>query len=100
MKSLVRFISYFFAGILITSIIGAIAGGESVAAAAATIFFVAFIYLIPAFLAFSRKSPDKLAITALNVLLGWTVIGWVGSLIWAFKNFDYVPPALREKNKD
>ena len=39
------------------------------------------IYFIPSFVASKKKNVG--AIVALNLLLGWTLIGWVGALIWA-----------------
>lgn len=42
------------------------------------------IYLIPTFVAYKRKHTYKVAIILLNIFLGWTFIGWVGTLIWAF----------------
>lgn len=42
------------------------------------------IYLLPSFVAYGRKHPNETAIFVLNFLLGWTVVGWVGSLVWAF----------------
>ena len=44
---------------------------------------LALIYLIPTFAAYSRGHRQATAIAALNVLLGWTILGWVGALIWA-----------------
>lgn len=41
------------------------------------------IYFVPAILAFRAKKTNKLAILALNFFLGWTLIGWVISLVWA-----------------
>ncbi len=41
------------------------------------------IYLIPTFIACKRKHTNKVAIILINILLGWTFIGWVGCLIWA-----------------
>ena len=41
------------------------------------------IYFIPNFVATARKHPNANAIFALNLLLGWTVIGWVGALVWS-----------------
>lgn len=38
-------------------------------------------YFLPSFIA--RKHKQFTAIFVLNLLLGWTIIGWVGSLIWA-----------------
>ena len=40
-------------------------------------------YLLPAVIAFRRNHHQRMAIFALNLLLGWSVIGWVGSLVWA-----------------
>lgn len=43
------------------------------------------IYIFPSVLAFHTKHPNKYAILGLNVLLGWTVLFWAISLIWAAK---------------
>ena len=40
-------------------------------------------YFLPALIAFLRQHKNKLAIFLLNLLLGWTILGWVGSLIWS-----------------
>lgn len=39
------------------------------------------IYFIPSFIGNDRR--NFAGIFVLNLLLGWTFIGWVGSLIWA-----------------
>lgn len=39
------------------------------------------IYFLPALVA--REKKNFTAILVANGLLGWTVIGWVGTLIWA-----------------
>ena len=41
------------------------------------------IYFLPAIIAISNNRKNKVAITVLNIFLGWTFIGWVGSLVWA-----------------
>lgn len=41
------------------------------------------LYLAPAIIADMRKREDVLAITVVNVLLGWTIVGWVAALVWA-----------------
>jgi len=41
------------------------------------------LYFLPAVIAFLRKHKNKLAIFLLNLLLGWTVLGWTASLIWS-----------------
>jgi len=40
-----------------------------------------FLYFLPAFLA--RNKPDFISILLLNLLAGWTFIGWIIALIWA-----------------
>ncbi len=51
------------------------------------------LYLLPAILASSRNHRNTGAITALNLLLGWTVIGWILSLVWAVTaTKETVPP--------
>jgi hypothetical protein len=42
-----------------------------------------FIYLIPSVVAFSNGHRNAMAILMLNVLLGWTFLGWVAALVWA-----------------
>lgn len=41
------------------------------------------IYLLPSVLAFYRDCESRLWIVLLNVLLGWTIIGWLVALGWA-----------------
>ncbi|QPD04933.1 MAG: hypothetical protein Nkreftii_002707 [Candidatus Nitrospira kreftii] len=43
------------------------------------------IYLLPAFIALWRGHPSCIPILIVNLLLGWTVIGWVGTLVWTLK---------------
>ena len=40
-------------------------------------------YFLPTFIAFLRQHRNMLAIFLLNLLLGWTALGWVGSFIWS-----------------
>lgn len=47
---------------------------------------ILFVYLIPAFVAKRRDHINKKAILILNIFLGWTFIGYVVALIWAFTN--------------
>jgi len=44
------------------------------------------VYLTPTWIARRRGHPSRTAIFALNLLLGWTFLGWVGSLIWALSS--------------
>ena len=41
------------------------------------------VYFLPSLIAFAREHKNKLAIFLLNLLLGWTVLGWVSSLVWS-----------------
>jgi hypothetical protein len=44
------------------------------------------IYFIPSFMAGSKHKKDGVAITMLNLFLGWTFVGWVVALVWACTN--------------
>ncbi|MBS7564180.1 superinfection immunity protein [Mucilaginibacter sp. Bleaf8] len=48
------------------------------------------LYFLPAIV--GRNKRNAISIALLNFLLGWTLIGWVGALIWALTK-DNVPPA-------
>jgi hypothetical protein len=52
----------------------------------ALIIFLAgfFIYLLPTLLALTFRRRQMGAIFVLNLLLGWTVIGWAAAMVWAF----------------
>lgn len=41
------------------------------------------IYFVPTIIAVSRKHSSKGGIIALNILLGWTFLGWVISFVWS-----------------
>jgi hypothetical protein len=41
------------------------------------------LYFLPTLVAIGRRKRNTLAIFALNLFLGWTVLGWVLSLIWS-----------------
>jgi len=49
------------------------------------IIFVA-VYFLPCGIAGYRTHINSTAISILNLLLGWTVIGWIIALVWAFTN--------------
>ncbi|GHC19502.1 superinfection immunity protein [Aidingimonas halophila] len=40
-------------------------------------------YMLPTIVGAARQHHNTLAITVLNLLLGWTLIGWVVALVWA-----------------
>lgn len=41
------------------------------------------LYFVPSFIAVNRNKRNKNAIFALNLLLGWTFVGWVVALVWS-----------------
>lgn len=42
-----------------------------------------FLYLLPSLIAEDRHHPNKGSIQVVNVLLGWSILGWVLSLAWS-----------------
>jgi hypothetical protein len=59
---------------------------ESIATLVAGLLILGFlgvVYLGPSALAYNRGHPNAAAIFVVNLLLGWTLIGWVGALVWA-----------------
>ena len=43
------------------------------------------LYLLPTFEAWNNDNPNLQSIALLNVFLGWSLIGWVAAIVWAFK---------------
>ncbi|WP_204117398.1 superinfection immunity protein [Paraburkholderia sp. C35] len=70
--------------VLVTGLIGS--GTNGIALVCAIIFFPASValYFSPTFVAVHRKHPNRVAIFVLNLMLGWTLLGWVGALVWAY----------------
>jgi len=50
-----------------------------------------FIYFAPSINAKLRKHPRPAGIVCLNLLLGWTLIGWVLALVWSYSG----PPPIK-----
>ena len=44
------------------------------------------VYELPAVIAHNRNHRQFFAILLLNIALGWTILGWIASLIWACSN--------------
>jgi len=44
-------------------------------------------YFIPSLVAMKRDHPNAVPIFLVNAFFGWTVIGWVGALVWSFTAF-------------
>jgi heme/copper-type cytochrome/quinol oxidase subunit 2 len=45
----------------------------------------ALVYIIPALIALLKRRPKRITIMLINILLGWTVIGWIVAFIWSLK---------------
>jgi ABC-type sugar transport system permease subunit len=52
---------------------------------AVLITLLSLFYFLPFAIAFNKKRANTGAIFALNLFLGWSLIGWVVALIWALK---------------
>jgi hypothetical protein len=50
------------------------------------VILILCFYFWPTSEAYRRKNKNCVAIFILNLLLGWTVIGWVIAMVWAFVN--------------
>jgi Superinfection immunity protein len=50
-----------------------------------TVLAATFLYFLPTLVAIARDADNKLSIFVLNLLLGWTVIGWVIALYQGLK---------------
>lgn len=53
-----------------------------------TLLWGAFFYLIPALIALTREHHNRSAIIVLNLVFGWTLIGWAVALVWSFTRVD------------
>jgi len=51
-----------------------------------TILVAVLVYFLPALVAVYRKHLNAASIVLTDLLLGWTVLGWIVALIWAFTN--------------
>ncbi|MQM30079.1 MAG: hypothetical protein CRU78_05865 [Candidatus Accumulibacter phosphatis] len=48
------------------------------------LLFAAFLYFVPVINASLKGHRNIVSIGVLNLLLGWTFIGWVVALVWSF----------------
>lgn len=47
------------------------------------------LYLLPSMLAFQRSRHRRGLIVLINLLLGWTILGWIAAMVMTFR---YEPP--------
>lgn len=64
-----------------------------------TLIICIFLYMLPTLIAFYNKEKNTAWIFVLNLLLGWSTIGWIAALIWAVveRNGDDLIQSLRNK---
>lgn len=53
------------------------------------------VYLLPVVIGRIRHVPDLGAVAVINILLGWTVIGWVAALALAFRSVNPAGPTVQ-----
>ncbi|MDO9484678.1 MAG: superinfection immunity protein [Actinomycetota bacterium] len=58
-------------------------GNAAVVVIAWIVAVLSFLYMLPWAIAASRNMRDQWGLFAVNLLVGWTVIGWVIALIWS-----------------
>ena len=51
------------------------------------------VYFLPSIIALARGHQNALAIFVLNLLLGWTFLGWVAALVWSLTAVTVTPAA-------
>ena len=57
-------------------------------------------YFLPAIIALNRKKTGTATIIILNLFLGWTVVGWVVTFIWACSTNHHNPFTVKNNHKD
>lgn len=62
----------------------------------ALVMFVVVVgfYVAPAIVAFLTRRQHAAVITLVNLLTGWTIIGWLAALIWACVDRESPQPPL------
>lgn len=44
------------------------------------------VYFIPVIVAYIRKHYDIIPIAILNIMFGWTFLGWLAALLWSLNS--------------
>jgi hypothetical protein len=55
----------------------------------------AALYLLPLLIGLVRRLPDIGSLAVVNILLGWTLVGWVAALAMALRSIHPVPPTVQ-----
>ncbi|WP_374587229.1 superinfection immunity protein [Ideonella dechloratans] len=54
-------------------------------------FFAPTLYLLPTYEAWKNNHPNLTAIALVNIFLGWSILGWVMAVVWAYKKAEPTP---------
>lgn len=54
------------------------------------------IYMLPTYEAWKQQNTNLMSVALLNIFLGWSIIGWVVALSWAFKKAEAIPQPAHE----
>lgn len=64
-----------------------------------TTIAVVLIYFTPTFIAI--RKPNLRLVFLTNLLLGWTLIGWIAAMVWAIRGkAPQVPQRFKKNRKD
>ncbi len=58
------------------------------------LMMVAVLYVVPSFIAFRRHHPKRWLLLLVNLISGFTVIGWVLCFVWAFSALQNLRPSV------
>ncbi len=47
------------------------------------LMLIAILYMLPTLIAYARDIPQRGTITVVNIIFGWTLIGWIIAFLWA-----------------
>lgn len=63
------------------------------------LLLVVLFYFYPTVVARQRWSPHWAGVLVVNILLGWTFVGWVIALAWAFSGENIRKRTMRERRE-
>jgi hypothetical protein len=55
----------------------------------------AVLYLLPVIIGIARRAPDIGTVAVINILLGWTLAGWLAALAIALRSAPAAMPAVQ-----
>lgn len=83
----------FFLLLIATIFFSAVGSGNNAAAAVCAVLVLpsaTALYMLPTYEAYKLDAPNLMSVATVNFFLGWSLIGWVVALAWAFKKPEHV----------